>query len=67
MAALGSVWIPTSFWSQVWHGAEERYNMIEKQLLVTYSPLQVVESITDNRGNSENNTAYSGMGERSGP
>ena len=30
---------PIGFWSQVWHGAEERYSMIEKQLLVAYSAL----------------------------
>ena len=34
------------FWSQVCHGAEERYSMIEKQLLADYSALQVVEPIT---------------------
>ena len=41
-----SLWAPIGFWSQVWHRAEERYSMIEKQLLAAYSPLQVVEPIT---------------------
>ena len=41
-----SVQTPIGFWSQVWHGAEERYSMIEKQLLAAYSALQVVEPIT---------------------
>ena len=41
-----SVRTPIGFWSQVWHRAEERYSMIEKQLLAAYSPLQVVEPIT---------------------
>ena len=41
-----SVRTPIGFWSQVWHGAEERYSMIEKQLLAAYSALQVVELIT---------------------
>ena len=31
---------PTGIWSQVWHEAEERYSMTEKQLLATYSALQ---------------------------
>lgn len=31
------------FWSQVWHRAEERYSMIEKELLAIYSALQAVE------------------------
>jgi len=33
-------------WSQVWYGADERYCMIEKQLLAAYSALQAVEPIT---------------------
>ena len=41
-----SVRIPIGFWSQIWHGAEERYSMVEKQLLATYSALQAVEPIT---------------------
>uniref|UniRef100_A0A669QJJ3 ribonuclease H n=1 Tax=Phasianus colchicus TaxID=9054 RepID=A0A669QJJ3_PHACC len=41
-----SVWTPIGFWSQVWHGEEERYSMIEKQLLAAYSALQAVEPIT---------------------
>ena len=41
-----SVRTPIGFWSQVWHGAEERYSMIEKQLLAAYSTLQAVEPIT---------------------
>ena len=41
-----SVRTPIGFWSQVWHGAEERYSMIEKQLLAAYSVLQAVEPIT---------------------
>ena len=40
------VWTPIGFWSQVWHGAEEKYSVIEKQLLAAYSALQVIESIT---------------------
>ena len=36
----------SGFWSQVWHRAEERYSMVEKQLLAAYSTLQVVETIT---------------------
>ena len=41
-----SVRTPIGFWSQVWHRAEERYNMIEKQILAAYSALQAVEPIT---------------------
>ena len=41
-----SVRTPIGFWFQVWHGAKERYNMIEKQLLAAYSALQAVEPIT---------------------
>ncbi|XP_052553514.1 uncharacterized protein LOC128087697 [Tympanuchus pallidicinctus] len=41
-----SVRTPIGFWSQVWHGAEERYSMIEKQLLAAYSALQAVEPAT---------------------
>ena len=40
------VWTPIGFWSQVWHGAEERCSMIEKQLLAAYTSRQVVETIT---------------------
>ena len=32
--------------SQVWHGAEERYSMIEKQLLAAYSSLQEEDPIS---------------------
>ena len=35
-----SIWSPIRFWSQVWHRAEERYSIIEKQLLAAYSALQ---------------------------
>ena len=41
-----SLWAPIGFWFQVWQGAEERYSMIEKQLLAAYSALQAVEPIT---------------------
>ena len=41
-----SVQITIGFWSQVWHGAEERCSMIEKQLLASYSALQAVEPVT---------------------
>ena len=41
-----SVRTPIGFWSQVWHGAEERQSMIEKQLLAAYSALQAVELMT---------------------
>ena len=41
-----SVRTPIGFWSQVWHGAEEIYSMIEKQLLAPYFALQAVELIT---------------------
>ena len=41
-----SVWTPIGFWSRVWHGAEERYSRIEKQLLAADSALQAVEPIT---------------------
>ena len=41
-----SVWIPIGLLSQIWHGAEEKYSMIEKQLLSAYSALQAVEPIT---------------------
>ncbi|XP_065599365.1 uncharacterized protein LOC136052867 [Cyrtonyx montezumae] len=48
-----SIWMQNSFeegYSEakfdVWHGAEERYSMIEKQLLAAYSTLQVVEPTT---------------------
>ena len=40
---LSSVRTPIGFWSQVWHRAEERHSMIEKQLLAAYSALQAVE------------------------
>lgn len=41
-----SVQIPIGFWLQIWHGAEERYSMVDKQLLATHSALQAVEPIT---------------------
>ena len=41
-----SVQTPIGFWSQVWHGVQERYSMIEKQLLSAYFALQVVVLIT---------------------
>ena len=41
-----SVQTPTGLWSQVWYGAEERYSMIKKQLLASYSTLQAVKPIT---------------------
>lgn len=41
-----SVRTPIGFWSQVWHGAERRHSIIEKQLLAAYSALQAVEPVT---------------------
>ena len=41
-----SVGTPIGFWTQVWHRAEERYSMIERQLLAAYSSLQAVELIS---------------------
>ena len=42
-----SVWTPIGFWAQIWHGAEERYSRIERQLLAVYSALQAIEPITE--------------------
>lgn len=41
-----SVRIPIGFWSQIWHGAEERDSTVERQLLAIYSALQAVEPVT---------------------
>lgn len=42
----GPFWTPDASWYQVWHGAEETYSMIEKQLLPTYSAFLAVEPVT---------------------
>ena len=41
-----SVQTPIGFWSQVWHGAGERYSMIEKQVMRSRRPIKAVEPIT---------------------
>lgn len=41
-----SIQTPVGFWSHVWHEAEERYSLTEKQLSVAYSALQKMEPVT---------------------
>jgi len=43
---MGSVLTSIGFWSQLWHGADKRCSMFEKQLLATYSALQAAKPIT---------------------
>lgn len=59
---------PIGFWSQVWHRAEERYSMIEKQLLAAYSALQAIEPITQSAEVIvKDYSADSEVGKRSAP